>query len=318
MADVAAGTHRREPLPGEVADKFHATFDALLHNFYGPTETVINASRFKVVGPQGTRIVPIGRPKINTTMHLLDDSLQPVPTGVIGEIYIGGTHVAYGYHRRAGLTAERFVADPFNPGSRMYRSGDLARRNADGDIEFVGRADEQVKIRGFRIELGDVAAAIAVDPTVGQAVVVVSDLPRLGKSLVGYVTPAAGGDGPADVGVDLDRIRARVAAALPEYMLPAAYVVLDEIPITAHGKIDRAALRNRRSRRTPSSARRRPPPSGALPNCSVSCSAATEWVLTTRSSTSAVTRCWQPNSLRPCATRSASMSVCGRSSNSPR
>lgn len=231
-----------EPLPGEVADKFHATFDALLHNFYGPTETVINASRFKVVGPQGTRIVPIGRPKINTTMHLLDDSLQPVPTGVIGEIYIGGTHVAYGYHRRAGLTAERFVADPFNPGSRMYRSGDLARRNADGDIEFVGRADEQVKIRGFRIELGDVAAAIAVDPTVGQAVVVVSDLPRLGKSLVGYVTPAAGGDGPADVGVDLDRIRARVAAALPEYMLPAAYVVLDEIPITAHGKIDRAAL----------------------------------------------------------------------------
>jgi mycobactin peptide synthetase MbtE len=232
-----------EPLPGEVADKFHATFDALLHNFYGPTETVINASRYKVEGPQGTRIVPIGRPKINTTMHLLDDSLQPVPVGVIGEIYLGGTHLAHGYHRRARLTAERFVADPFTPGARMYRTGDLARRNADGDVEFVGRADEQVKIRGFRIELGDVAAAISVDPTVGQAVVVVSDLPRLGKSLVGYVTPAARDDGPADVtGVDLDRIRARVAAALPEYMVPAAYVVLDEIPITAHGKIDRAAL----------------------------------------------------------------------------
>ncbi|OBI89682.1 non-ribosomal peptide synthetase [Mycobacterium sp. 1245805.9] len=226
-----------EPLPGEVADKFHATFDALLHNFYGPTETVINASRFKVEGPQGTRIVPIGRPKINTTMHLLDDSLRPVPVGVIGEIYLGGTHLAHGYHRRARLTAERFVADPFNPGARMYRTGDLARRNADGDVEFVGRADEQVKIRGFRIELGDVAAAISVDPTVGQAVVVVSDLPGLGKSLVGYVTPAAG-----TPEVDLDRIRARVAAALPEYMVPAAYVVLDEIPITAHGKIDRAAL----------------------------------------------------------------------------
>ncbi|OMC51333.1 non-ribosomal peptide synthetase [Mycobacterium sp. IS-2888] len=226
-----------EPLPGEVADKFHATFDALLHNFYGPTETVINASRFKVEGPQGTRIVPIGRPKINTTMHLLDDSLRPVPVGVIGEIYLGGTHLAHGYHRRARLTAERFVADPFNPGARMYRSGDLARRNADGDVEYVGRADEQVKIRGFRIELGDVAAAISVDPTVGQAVVVVSDLPRLGKSLVGYVTPAAG-----TPEVDLDRIRARVAAALPEYMVPAAYVVLDEIPITAHGKIDRTAL----------------------------------------------------------------------------
>lgn len=228
-----------EPLPGEVADKFHATFDALLHNFYGPTETVINASRYKVEGKQGTRIVPIGRPKINTQMHLLDDALQPVPVGVIGEIYIGGTHVAHGYHRRPGLTAERFVADPFTPGGRLYRSGDLARRNADGDIEFVGRADEQVKIRGFRIELGDVAAAISVDPSVGQAVVVVSDLPGLGKSLVGYLTPVSGEDRES---VAVDRIRARVAAALPEYMVPAAYVVIDEIPITTHGKIDRAAL----------------------------------------------------------------------------
>ncbi|MGH3675904.1 MAG: amino acid adenylation domain-containing protein [Mycobacterium sp.] len=226
-----------EALPGEVADKFHATFDALLHNFYGPTETIINASRYKVEGRQGTRIVPIGRPKINTAIHLLDDALRPVPVGVIGEIYIGGTHVAHGYHRRPALTAERFVADPFTPGGRLYRSGDLARRNADGDIEYVGRADEQVKIRGFRIELGDVAAAISVDPSVGQAVVMVSDLPRLGKSLVGYLTPASDAED-----VDVDRIRARVAAALPEYMVPAGYVVLDEIPITAHGKIDRAAL----------------------------------------------------------------------------
>ncbi|HEX2283585.1 MAG TPA: condensation domain-containing protein, partial [Mycobacterium sp.] len=182
-------------------------------------------------------IVPIGKPKINTQIHLLDSALQPVPVGVIGEIYIGGTHLAHGYHRRPGLTAERFVADPFTPGGRLYRSGDLARRNADGDILFVGRADEQVKIRGFRIELGEVAAAISVDPAVGQAVVVVSDLPRLGKSLVGYVTPASDGEE-----VDIDRIRARVGAALPEYMVPAGYVVLDEIPITAHGKIDRAAL----------------------------------------------------------------------------
>ncbi|KUI23551.1 non-ribosomal peptide synthetase [Mycobacterium sp. GA-1285] len=226
-----------EALPGELADKFHATFDALLHNFYGPTETVINASRYKVEGKQGTRIVPIGKPKINTQIHLLDDALRPVPVGVIGEIYIGGTHVAHGYHDRPKLTAERFVADPFSAGGRLYRSGDLARRNGDGDIEFVGRADEQVKIRGFRIELGEVAAAISVDPSVGQAVVVVSDLPSIGKSLVGYVTPAE------DVeSVDVERIRNRVAAALPEYMTPAAYVVIDEIPITAHGKIDRAAL----------------------------------------------------------------------------
>lgn len=228
-----------EPLPGELADKFHATFDALLHNFYGPTETVVNASRFKVHGKQGTRIVPIGKPKINTTMHLLDDALQPVPVGVIGEIYIGGTHVARGYHRRPALTAERFVADPFRAGGQMYRTGDLARRNADGDIEFVGRADEQVKIRGFRIELGDVAAAISVDPSVGQAVVVVSELPALGRSLVGYLTPTAG-QHPSSV--EVDRIRARVAAALPDYMVPAGYVVIDEIPITTHGKIDRRAL----------------------------------------------------------------------------
>lgn len=228
-----------EALPGEVADKFHATFDALLHNFYGPTETVINASRYRVEGKQGTRIVPIGKPKINTQMHLLDDALRPVPVGVIGEIYIGGTHVAHGYHQRPGLTAERFVADPNTSGGRLYRSGDLARRGSAGDIEFVGRADEQVKIRGFRIELGEIAAAIAVDPSVGQAVVVASDLPGLGKSLVGYLTPAERGDLES---VDVQRIKARVAAALPDYMVPAGYVVLDEIPITAHGKIDRRAL----------------------------------------------------------------------------
>lgn len=228
-----------EALPGEIADKFHATFDALLYNFYGPTETVVNCTSYPVQGTQGTRIVPIGRPKINTQVYLLDDALQPVPVGVIGEIYIAGTHVAHGYHRRPALTAERFVADPNTAGGRMYRSGDLARRNADGDIEFVGRADEQVKIRGFRIELGEIAAAISVDPSVGQAVVLAVDLPRLGKSLVGYVTPAP------DCGtesVDVERIRARVAAALPDYMTPAGYVVLDEIPITAHGKIDRVAL----------------------------------------------------------------------------
>jgi mycobactin peptide synthetase MbtE len=227
-----------EALPGRIADKFHATFDASLYNFYGPTETIMNTTCYPVKGTQGTRIVPIGRPKINTQVHLLDAALQPVPVGVIGEIYIGGTHVARGYHHRPALTAERFVADPFNPGGRLYRSGDLARRNADGDIEFVGRADEQVKIQGVRIELGEIAAAIAVDPSVGQAVVVVVDVPQVGKSVVGYVTPATGGRDT----VEVDRIRARVAAALPDRMAPAAYVVLEEIPITTHGKVDRDAL----------------------------------------------------------------------------
>ncbi|MEO8813752.1 MAG: amino acid adenylation domain-containing protein, partial [Mycobacterium sp.] len=226
-----------EPLPGELADKFHATFDALLHNFYGPTETVVNSTRFKVEGTQGNRIVPIGSPNINTTIRLLDDAVQQVPVGVIGEIYIGGTHLARGYLDRPGLTAERFVADPWVPGARLYRTGDLARRNSAGDLEFIGRADEQVKVRGFRIELGEVAAAISVDPSVGQCVVVVVDLPALGRSLVAYLTLAADADE-----VQILRIRARVAAALPEYMVPAAYVVVDDIPVTANGKIDRAAL----------------------------------------------------------------------------
>jgi mycobactin peptide synthetase MbtE len=225
-----------EALPGELADKFHATFDALLHNFYGPTETVINASRYKVEGRQGPGVVPIGTPKINTQIYLLDDALRPVPVDVIGEIYIGGTQLAHGYHNRPALTAERFVADPFTPGGRLYRSGDLARRNCNGDLEFVGRADEQVKIRGFRIELGEVAAAVTVDPSVGNAVVIATELPHLGKSLVAYVAPVAGAV------VDVERIRARVAAALPDYMIPAAYVVIDEIPVTANGKLDRAAL----------------------------------------------------------------------------
>lgn len=226
-----------EPLPGAMADRFHATFDALLHNFYGPTEAVLNCTRYEVTGAQGARTVPIGTPKINTTVHLLDRALQPVPVGAIGEIYIGGTHLARGYHGRAGLTAERFIADPTVPGARMYRSGDLGRRNPNGDVEFVGRADEQVKVRGFRIELGEVAAAISVDPSVGQAVVVARDMPGLGRSLVAYVTGVSAAEG-----ADIDRIRTRLVAALPDYMVPAAYVGLSELPITAHGKIDRDAL----------------------------------------------------------------------------
>ena len=305
-----------EPLPGEIADKFHATFDALLYNFYGPTETIVNATSYPVEGAQGTRVVPIGRPKINTQIHLLDDALQPVPVGVIGEIYIGGTHVARGYHRRPALTSERFVADPFTPGARLYRSGDLARRNADGDIEFVGRADEQVKIRGFRIELGEVGAAISVDPSVGQAVVVAYDLPGLGKSLVGYVTPADGGG--CDT-VDLERIRARVAAALPEYMTPAAYVVIDEIPITAHGKIDRSALPEPEI--DGEGAIPRPVHRHRTPNRRIvfrACSATTGSESTTRSSISAVTRWWPPN-WSPRSARSAVSSwVSATSSSSAR
>jgi mycobactin peptide synthetase MbtE len=190
-----------------------------------------------VVSKQGNRIVPIGRPKFNTAIYLLDNMLQPVPVNAIGEIYIGGTCLARGYLNRPGLTAERFVADPYRKGERLYRTGDLARRNAAGDLEFVGRAEEQAKVRGYRIELGEVAAAVSVDPSVGQCVVVVRELAAVGRSLVAYLTPSANCDT-----VDVERVRTRVTAALPGYMTPAAYVTLDEIPITTHGKIDRDAL----------------------------------------------------------------------------
>ena len=226
-----------EALPGAVADKFRATFDAPLHNFYGPTEATIASTRYKVAAKQGNRTVPIGSPKADTTVHLLDHMLAPVPVGTIGEIYIGGTCLARGYLGRPGLTAERFVADPYRPGGRLYRTGDLARRNADGDLEFIGRADEQAKVQGFRVELGEVAAAIGVDPSVGQCVVALRDLPTAERGLVAYMTAAADCDT-----VDVNRVRVRVSAALPDYMKPAAYVVLPEIPITTHGKIDRDAL----------------------------------------------------------------------------
>ncbi|WP_231988809.1 amino acid adenylation domain-containing protein [Mycobacterium sp. 1274761.0] len=227
-----------EALPGGLADRFRATFDAPLHNFYGPTETTIAATRYRVTTKQGNRVVPIGRPKVNTTVHLLDNMLQPVPVGAIGEIYIGGTALARGYHLRPGSTAERFVADPYRAGGRMYRTGDLARRNGDGDLEFVGRADEQVKVNGHRIELGEIAAATTVDPSVGQCVVMAHDLPGSGRSLVAYLTPSADCDT-----VDVNRVRARVSAALPVHMQPTDYVVLQKIPITTHGKVDRDALR---------------------------------------------------------------------------
>ncbi|MEC3913367.1 non-ribosomal peptide synthetase [Nocardia sp. CDC160] len=230
-----------EALPGEVADKFAGIFDAELRNHYGPTEAVVCATHQDVLGPQGTRIVPIGTPNRNVYVYLLDAALQLVPDGVVGEIYLGGEQLARGYLNRPGLSAERFVADPFGgrtglPGGRLYRTGDLARRNADGEIEFVGRADEQVKVRGFRIELGEVEAVLGTHPSVGHCVVVATEDPAVGAMLAAYVVPAAGET------VDPEQVRAHAAATLPEYMVPAAIAVIDEIPLTVHGKLDKRAL----------------------------------------------------------------------------
>ncbi|MGW1741621.1 amino acid adenylation domain-containing protein [Nocardia sp. NPDC001965] len=224
-----------EALLGEVADRFARVFDAELRNHYGPTEGVVSATHLTVRGPQGTRIVPVGSPNRNVYVHLLDDRLRLVPDGVIGEIYLGGEQLARGYLYRCGLTAERFVADPFRPGRRLYRTGDLARRNSAGEIEFIGRADEQVKVRGYRIESGEVQAALSAHPGVGACAVVAYQDPATGTALAAYLVPAAGE-------LDIAEVRAYAARSLPDYMLPTAWAVLDEIPLTEHGKLDKRAL----------------------------------------------------------------------------
>jgi mycobactin peptide synthetase MbtE len=234
-----------EALPGEVADKFVGYFDAQLRNHYGPTEAVVCATHMDVAGSHGARVVPIGVPNRNVYAYVLDEELQPVPAEVIGELYLGGVQLARGYLGRPGLTAQRFIADPFNPGMRLYRSGDLVRRNISGDLEFVGRADEQVKIRGFRIELGEVESVIATHPAVRHCLVVPEDTEG-GPILAAYLVPVArksAADSSGSFGeLDLDEIRAHAASVLPEYMVPTAFAVIPEIPLTVSGKLDKRAL----------------------------------------------------------------------------
>jgi mycobactin peptide synthetase MbtE len=235
-----------EALPGEVAEKFAGYFDAELRNHYGPTEAVVCATHMRVQGRHGARVVPIGVPNRNVYAYVLDEELQPVPAEVIGELYLGGVQLARGYLGRPGLTAERFVPDPFNRGMRLYRTGDLVRRNISGDLEFVGRADEQVKIRGFRIELGEVESVIATHPAVRHCLVVTEDS-EAGPMLAAYLVPVSGDDlagasSQIHAEIDLDEIRAHAASALPEYMVPSAFAVIPEIPLTVSGKLDKRAL----------------------------------------------------------------------------
>ena len=213
--------------------------DCQVIHCYGPTENTTFTCCYPVPPLSNPHAgVPIGFPINNTRQYILDASLEPAPIGVEGELYVAGLGLARGYLNRPALTAERFVADPHAtaPGQRMYRTGDLARWRADGSLEFLGRVDHQVKIRGFRIELGEIEAALATHPAVSQAAVLARDDGPGGKQLVAYVVPAGHAvSNRAD-------LRHHLAERLPEYMVPAAIVMMDTLPLTANGKLDQRAL----------------------------------------------------------------------------
>ncbi|QSQ16101.1 non-ribosomal peptide synthase/polyketide synthase [Myxococcus landrumensis] len=226
-----------EALPAELVRRAHSRLpdSAEVHNLYGPTEAAVDVSFWHCARGDARHFVPIGRPVSNTQLHILDDTGRPTPVGVPGELFIGGIQVGLGYLSRPSLTAERFIPDAFSstPGARIYRTGDVARWLPDGSIEYIGRADFQVKLRGFRIELGEIEAALLAFPGVSDAVVVLRE-DASSPRLVGYLVAASE--------VDLQAVRAALAARMPEFMVPSAFVVLPALPLSPNGKVDRKAL----------------------------------------------------------------------------
>ncbi|MFE7619619.1 non-ribosomal peptide synthetase [Streptomyces sp. NPDC057496] len=227
-----------EMLIGDVVEQWRSTHPgAAVINEYGPTEATVGCCTFRIgpddeIAPGAT---PIGVPTPGTTLYVLDERLEPVASGTAGELYIAGDQVARGYLKRPGLTAERFVADPFG-GGRMYRTGDVARERPDGVLEYLGRIDDQVKINGYRIELGEVNSVVGAQPGVRRAAVVAREDRAGDRYLAGYVVPE---DGATVIPAEL---RAALSETLPAYMVPARIMVLDALPLTTNGKLDQAAL----------------------------------------------------------------------------
>ncbi|HEX8149651.1 MAG TPA: amino acid adenylation domain-containing protein [Pyrinomonadaceae bacterium] len=227
-----------EALPYEVQERFFKRLDAELHNLYGPTEAAVDVTFWRCESSPGRRSVPIGRPIANTQVYVLDAQLEPVPVGVAGELYLSGLGLARGYWGRPGLTAASFVPDPFGgDGRRMYRTGDIGRRLRGGELEFLGRDDGQVKLRGHRIELGEIESALRAHERVSDAVVLLREAAGRGQTLAAYVA-ARGGVWP---GAERE-LREHLRGRLPDYMMPGALVILDELPLSANGKVDRKAL----------------------------------------------------------------------------
>ena len=239
--DLLAGKHQLkcvlcggETLTADIQRRFADQINAELFNMYGPTETTIAASSFRCSQQLFTNTIPIGRPIANTEVYVLDDRMQPVPIGVWGELYVGGDGVGRGYWRREALTAERFIDSPFGEG-RLYCTGDVVRIGADGVLEFRGRVDNQVKIRGFRVEPGEVEAVLSQHPGVREVAVVAGDDVHGQKRLLAYVVATEAGE-------DTTALRGYLTERLPDYMIPALFIHMKALPVSANGKVDRANL----------------------------------------------------------------------------
>ncbi|WP_368680883.1 amino acid adenylation domain-containing protein [Rhodococcus opacus] len=225
-----------ETLSGQTVARLAEFGPATVWNQYGPTETTVSVICHRCTQHEES-VVPIGTPQINCHAYVLDHRLHPVPVAVVGELYVAGIQLARGYHSRPALTAERFVANPYGPpGERMYRTGDLVRWHPDGNLEYLGRRDLQVKIRGHRIELGEIEATLTTHPDITHAAVTVHHDPHTGDRLVGYVVPRN------HTPLDPTTIHTFAADHLPDYMVPSPITVLDRLPLTASGKVDRRAL----------------------------------------------------------------------------